>query len=196
MLLAGDEIGRSQKGNNNAYCQDNEINWLNWQGDDIYAEELTPFLASLSELRTRFPMLAYHRFIHKDDKQSSVDFTWYHRSGLPMQKEHWHAHHASTLGCLINEKQPLTPKLLCLFHAGNEPIEYQLPNIDGVSRWEVMVDTSSSAIQSEKRYVPADRMITMVPFSTIVLLDNASQGESVQQFTEGSLTQLSDNEEL
>jgi glycogen operon protein len=174
MLLAGDEVGRSQKGNNNAYCQDNAINWLSWDDNALYAEQLTPFLASLSQLRKRFPMLAYDRFIHHDDKKSTVNITWLHPSGYAMQKDNWHSHHAATLGYLIQGKAPSAPVLLCLFHAGTEPIEFQLPNIDTIAHWQVMIDTTSDAEQKEIRLIPAERLITMAPFSTIVLLNDCS----------------------
>ncbi|MBA6222740.1 glycogen debranching protein GlgX [Colwellia sp. MB02u-18] len=172
MLLAGDEIGRSQQGNNNAYCQDNEINWLDWDENALYAQELKLFTASLAELRKRFSMLTHDRFIHKDDEKSPVDITWFHPSGFAMQKDHWHSHHAATLGYLIQEKAPDTPVILCLFHAGAEPIEFQLPEIDTVKHWQVMIDTTSSSEQAEVRNIPAERLITMAPFSTIVLLND------------------------
>ena len=172
MLLAGDELGRTQQGNNNAYCQDNELNWLSWDDKDIYAEELKLFVASLSQLRNRFPMLAHDRFIHKDDNESLVDITWFHQSGFPMQKEHWHCHHATTLGYLIKEKSPSAPVLLSLFHAGHEPIAFQLPDIETIDHWQVIVDTTSNTEQDEIRKIPAERKITMAPFSTIVLLSN------------------------
>ncbi|MBA6326770.1 glycogen debranching protein GlgX [Colwellia sp. MB02u-6] len=172
MLLAGDEIGRSQQGNNNAYCQDNEINWLNWDENALYAQELKSFTASLAALRKRFSMLSHNRFIHKDDKKSSVDITWFHPSGFAMQKDHWHSHHAATLGYLIQEKAPDTPVILCLFHAGAEPIEFQLPEIETIKHWQVMIDSTSSSEQAEVRNIPAERLITMAPFSTIVLLNN------------------------
>jgi len=172
MLLAGDEIGRSQQGNNNAYCQDNEINWLDWDENAIYAQELKLFTASLTELRKRFSMLSHDRFIHKDDKKSAVDITWFHPSGFEMQKDHWHSHHAATLGYLIQEKASDTPVILCLFHAGAEPIEFQLPEIETIKHWQVMIDTTSSSEQAEVRNIPAERLITMAPFSTIVLLNN------------------------
>jgi isoamylase len=177
MLLAGDEIGRSQQGNNNAYCQDNALNWLNWDENSLYAEELKPFVARLSQLRKRFVMLTHNSFIHKDDKKSAIDITWLHPSGFPMQKDHWHSHHAATLGYLIKEKTPNTPVLLCLFHAGPEPIAFQLPDIDTIDHWQVVIDTTasdktSSAEQKEVRNIPAERMITMAPFSTIILLHN------------------------
>ncbi|MBU2870687.1 glycogen debranching protein GlgX [Colwellia sp. E2M01] len=172
MLLAGDEIGRTQKGNNNAYCQDNELNWLSWNENALYAQELTAFTASLSALRKKFTMLSHDRFIHKEDKKSTVDITWYHPSGFEMQKDQWHSHHGATLGYLIEEKAPNTPVLLCLFHAGEETVEFQLPEIDSINHWQVMVDTSSNTEQGELRNIPAERMITMLPFSTIVLLSD------------------------
>jgi isoamylase len=172
MLLAGDEIGRSQQGNNNAYCQDNEINWLDWDENALYAQELKSFTTSLTELRKRFSILTHDRFIHKDDEKSPVDITWFHPSGFAMQKDHWHSHHAATLGYLIQEKAPNTPVILCLFHAGAEPIEFQLPEIETVKHWQVMIDTTSSSEQAEVRNIPAERLITMAPFSTIVLLNN------------------------
>jgi glycogen operon protein len=89
-------------------------------------------------------MLAHDRFIHKDDKDSSVDITWYHPSGFVMQKEQWHCHHASTLGYLITEKSV-----------------NRLPS-----------DTTASNGEHEGRKIPAERKITMTPFSTIVLLNN------------------------
>ena len=172
MLLAGDEVGRSQKGNNNAYCQDNQINWLSWDENALYAKELQPFVASLSQLRKRLPMLAHYRFIHKDDKTSRVDITWYHPSGFAMQKDHWHSQHAATLGYLVEQKAPSSPVLLCLFHAGKEPIEFQLPEIDGIKHWQVMIDTTASAEIVETRSILAERKITMVAFSTLVLLND------------------------
>ncbi|MBA6293684.1 glycogen debranching protein GlgX [Colwellia sp. MB3u-70] len=172
MLLAGDEIGRSQQGNNNAYCQDNEINWLDWDENALYAQELKLFTVSLTALRKRFSMLSHDRFIHKDDKKSAVDITWFHPSGFAMQKDHWHSHHAATLGYLIQDKAPDTPVILCLFHAGSESIEFQLPEIETIKHWQVMIDTTSSSEQAEVRNIPAERLITMAPFSTIVLLND------------------------
>jgi glycogen operon protein len=174
MILAGDELGRTQKGNNNAYCQDNELNWLSWDDKDIYAEELKLFVASLTQLRNRFSMLAHEQFIHKDDEKSLVDITWFHQSGFTMQKEHWHSHHATTLGYLIKEKSPSgpAPALLSLFHAGHEPIEFQLPDIETIDHWQVIVDTTANTVQDEIRKTPAERKITMAPFSTIVLLND------------------------
>jgi glycogen operon protein len=78
---------------------------------------------------------------------------------------------------LIEEKEPDSPVILCLFHAGKEPIEFQLPEIDSIDHWQVVIDTTASDAtaseeQSELPLIPAERIITMAPFSTIVLLNN------------------------
>ena len=128
-------------------------------------------------------MLAHERFIHKDDNDSTVDITWFHPSGFVMQKEQWHCHHASTLGYLITQKMQTDstndsttivnmPAMLSLFHAGQEPIEFQLPEIDEIEFWQVMIDTTASNGAHEGRKIPAERKITMKPFSTVVLLNN------------------------
>lgn len=172
MLLGGDELGRTQQGNNNAYCQDNEINWLDWDENSLYAEELKAFVARLTQVRQQLPMLAHDRFIHQDDETATVNITWFHSSGETMQKEHWHAHQASSLGYLIQDKSPGSSSLLCLFHPGNESGEFQLPKIKHIHHWKVMVDTTTSAVMAEEPLIPAERIITMAPFSTIVLLND------------------------
>ena len=178
MLLAGDELGRTQQGNNNAYCQDNEINWLDWGDNALYTNELQAFTASLTLLRSNFPMLAYQRFIHEGDKKSDYKITWLHRSGNPMQKEHWHSYHALTLGYLIECKKESEPAMLCIFHADKEPVEFQLPEIEKVIQWQVMIDTSATATVNDIRKLPAQRMITLEAFSTLVLLDDHKEIES------------------
>jgi len=175
MLLAGDELGRTQQGNNNAYCQDNSINWLDWESNTSYAKELTPFIGELTQLRQKFTKLNYHRFIHQNDDKSSVDIAWYHRSGQEMQNEHWHSHHATTLGYLVYKKINTFPRILCLFHSGSEPIEFQLPEFENIDQWQIMIDTSSNTIPGEARYLPSQRKVTMAPFSTIVLLHNIEE---------------------
>jgi glycogen operon protein len=160
------------------------LNWLSWDEHALYVDELQTFVSRLTELRKRFPMLTHDRFIHKDDNDSSVDITWFHPSGFAMQKEQWHCHHASTLGYLITEKPLIKltdnstqtteniPAILSLVHAGPEPLEFQLPDIDTIDYWQVMVDTTASNEQVEIRKIPAERKVTMMPFSTIVLLND------------------------
>jgi len=172
MVLAGDELGRSQQGNNNAYCQDNDINWVNWDKSALYADELTPFLAKLSELRKAFPMISYERFIHKNDAKSDVDITWLHRLGNPMQKENWHSHNDSTVGYLLQSKKENFSSVLCIFHAGSDIKEFVLSQVEHVSNWTVCIDTSQSLKDTLSSNISIPGKITLQPFSTVVLVSD------------------------
>ena len=123
-------------------------------------------------------MLAYRHYIHEEDKKSDYDITWLHRQGNPMQKEHWHSYHVLTLGYLIESKRDNEPAMLCIFHAGADPVEFQLPVIEGVKQWKIMIDTAASAMVNDIRKLPAQRMITLAAFSTLVLIDDYKETES------------------
>ena len=89
MLLAGDEVGNSQSGNNNAYAQDNSIGWVDWSGDT----DLTTYIAALTDLRKRFPVLRQTRFLHSElDAKGRPDLTWWHPAGRPMAELDWTDH--------------------------------------------------------------------------------------------------------
>ena len=173
MILAGDEMGRSQQGNNNAYCQDNELNWLNWEENALFSKELKSFTAHLSQLRKRFPLLSYHQFIHNEDTRSDATITWFHPGGQEMQNDQWHGDDATTLGYLIQNKAPNTPSLLCVFHSGSAPINFQLPDIYLIKNWQVMVDTASKTEQEAPRSITTQSIVPLSSFSTLVLLSNS-----------------------
>src|SRR5208337_4746921 len=90
MLLAGDEFGRTQQGNNNAYCQDNEISWLNWELSDK-GRSLFRFTQTLCELRHKYPILRRNRFLTGayDEELDVKDLTWINAAGEEMQQSHW-----------------------------------------------------------------------------------------------------------
>jgi isoamylase len=90
MLLAGDEFGRTQKGNNNAYCQDNEISWLDWDIKEK-GHSLIQFVQKLTRLRHRFPILRRNRFLTGEyiEELGVKDVTWINANGQEMQNEHW-----------------------------------------------------------------------------------------------------------
>jgi glycogen operon protein len=112
MLLGGDELWRTQRGNNNAYCLDDPTSWVDWTGTE--GEALTAFVARLTEIRRTSPTLDRDRF-YRDG-----DVTWWHPSGRPMTTLDWHDHHARTLGLLVGE-------WLVLLHSGAEPAACTLP---------------------------------------------------------------------
>jgi len=89
MILGGDEMGRTQQGNNNAYCQDNSISWFDWSEDHVDGDFLA-FTQALIQLRKKHPLLAQRRFLNTD---GSAHATWWHASGRSMHEGDWNNPH-------------------------------------------------------------------------------------------------------
>lgn len=152
MLLAGDEIGRSQGGNNNAYCQDNEISWVDWDlNEDQIA--LFSFVQHVLKVRREHPALRRRRFFHGEPiKGSEVkDIYWLDPSGREMSDNEWNTHYARALGMYLvsdalqetdTRGRPLhDDDLLLLINAHYEEIPFRLPSYrDGIP-WQLVLDT-------------------------------------------------------
>jgi glycogen operon protein len=121
MLTAGDEAGRSQRGNNNAYCQDNAITWVDWASLD---QELIDHTGFLAKLRKRFPIYAETRFL------TGSDVEWLSPSGAPMTVEQWQTPACSTLAMLlttIDQRNRKPARLAVLINRGRESQSFTLP---------------------------------------------------------------------
>jgi glycogen operon protein len=140
MLTAGDELGRTQQGNNNAYCQDNELSWLDWGTADA---ELTEFVRQLIALRKRHPGFRRRSYPKPED------VTWLTPHGAPMTQADWTNPESRALGMLLLGKQlaerddrgaPLEDDdLLLLLNAGEEAVEFALPG----AGWQLLLDTAT-----------------------------------------------------
>lgn len=141
MLLGGDERGRTQRGNNNAYCQDNELNWLDWENAD---RALQDFVARMAAIRRHYPMLAHNRYIHTSPGEGLVNIRWLNVDGSEMREEHWQEHHRFALGYLLSTPATEGPgsRLLVLFNNSAESVAFALPPAiyDG---WRCLVDTQA-----------------------------------------------------
>ena len=139
MLLAGDELGRSQQGNNNAYCQDNEITWMDWSAAE-HESELLDFVRRLIKMRIDYPMLHRDRFVHGEEQfepSGFSDIQWLRADGETMQDADWHNTEHSFLAMLLAaEVLPARdPRfdgeteaaLLIVFNADPTPVEFVLP---------------------------------------------------------------------
>jgi glycogen operon protein len=152
MLLAGDEISRTQQGNNNAYCQDNELSWMDWQLDQPRREMLA-FTQLLIETRRRNPVLRRRKFFQgRSIRGSEVkDLTWFRPDGKEMTDEDWGNPFARCLGLrlagdAIDEMDDrghriTADTLLILLNAHHEPIPFVLPAHRRRVRWELLFDT-------------------------------------------------------
>lgn len=153
MLLAGDEIGRTQKGNNNPYCQDNEITWTDWHLDEA-KEKLLAFVQRLVSLRRDHPVFRRRHFFQGRSIHGTAirDILWLNPDGREMTEEEWNQHYARCLGVYLagegvdetdERGRPVTDaSFLLLFNAHYEEIPFALPQLAGSSRWRALLDTA------------------------------------------------------
>jgi isoamylase len=152
MLLGGDEIGRTQGGNNNGYAQDNETGWHDWSLDRR-DRQLLAFTRSLVRLLRGHPVLRRRRFFQGRQIRGSrvKDLTWFTTDGAEMTDEQWQAPGIRTLGVqfagdAISERGPRGERIsddtiLVILNADERPVAFTLPNHEAARRWEVIFDT-------------------------------------------------------
>ena len=164
MLCAGDEFGDTQFGNNNAYCQDNEISWLNWDLNDEQ-RALLEFTRKVIQLRQHQPVLHRRRFFQgRAIRGSNVkDICWFGPAGEEMDDQAWHsAGHAIGVrlaGDVIedvdeNGQRIAGDTLLVLLNASHVDVEFTLPPAAGAQRWQLEFDTFPR--QEKERYAGGD----------------------------------------
>jgi isoamylase len=157
MLLGGDELGRSQGGNNNAYSQDNEISWFDWEAIDL---ELLAFTRELIALRRRHPVFRRRRFFEGKRVRGNgfLDISWLTPAGEIMDDEHWETDHAKSLQVLLNgdglasrdERGELMRdrSFLLLLNADAEALTFRLPPQGLSGPWTVVLDTSEAMLRT------------------------------------------------
>ena len=154
MLLAGDEFARTQHGNNNAYCQDSEISWLNWHLDPD-AEKLLAFTKTLIKLRKDYPALRRSRFLNGsyDDKLGVRDVTWINADGGEMQSAQWDDTSTKCVGMLLDGRAQKTgirklaneKSMLLVLNGHWDPVDFKLPEATGGQHWSLLIDTNMDA---------------------------------------------------
>ena len=152
MLLAGDEFARTQQGNNNAYCQDSAISWLDW---DITQEgrELIRFTQKLTSLRHKYPILRRTRFLtgEYNEELGVKDVTWINANGEEMQAGDWDDPGMKCFGMLMDGRAQVTgirkrgqdATLLLVINGYHDAVEFTLPAAPGGKGWELLADTSA-----------------------------------------------------
>jgi isoamylase len=151
MLLAGDEIGRTQDGNNNAYCQDNEISWVDWDLNDE-RRTLLAFVQRLLALRAAHPVFHRRHFFEGRPLQGNhKDIVWLKPDGSEMTDQEWHQDFARSLGVYLEGTElgevdargrtVVDDSFLVLFNAHHEPVPFRLPPV-GSGRLRPLIDTA------------------------------------------------------
>lgn len=151
MLRAGDEIGHSQQGNDNTYCQDNELNWLNWELDEE-ARGLLNFTRRLIQLRHDYPILRRNRFLvgNYNETTGVKDVTWISPNGDEMTETHWGNADASCLGVIIDGRAQVSgiqrpghdATLFLILNAHDFPVNFMLPEVVKGNGWDCLLDTN------------------------------------------------------
>ncbi len=152
MILAGDEFGRTQQGNNNAYCQDNEISWVDWAGISEEQRGLAKFVQKLMAIRQALPMLRRGRFLtgEFDEELGVKDVAWLTPAGDEMTPEHWTDPNGRCLGILLDGRAQETgvrrigsdSTLLLILNAHGDVVPFRLPDAVSGSRWVRLIDTN------------------------------------------------------
>ena len=168
MLLGGDEIGRTQRGNNNAYCQDNEISWFDW---DLADKTLLEFTCRLIQFRKQHPVFRRRKWFQGRPIYGAnvTDIAWFTPDGMEMAEEQWGEGFAKALGVFLNGEGIDTPdsrgerivddSFYVLFNAHYEPLPFLLPKEDWGKQWKVVLDTNKPLPEEEERvYKPGDEI--------------------------------------
>ncbi len=180
MLLAGDELSRTQQGNNNAYCQDNEISWINWETAD---KELLAFTQKVIEIRKNHPVFSRRRWFQGQPIKGAgvTDIAWFNHDGSEMNEEHWNSGFAKSLGIFlhglgIHHVGPTGEKVTddsfyVIFNADHQPLDYKLPSENFGSDWVKVLDTSEMETKEGKKFNPNE--VITVNGRSIVLFQNS-----------------------
>jgi glycogen operon protein len=188
MLLGGDEIGRTQRGNNNAYCQDTDLSWYDWALDET-DEELLAFVQRLIRIRAGQPVLRRRRFLHGSRLRAigARDIAWLRPGGGEMTAADWHDERLHALGCVlhgnaIEEPGPHGEKIVgdtlaILLNAGRSAVEFDLARHadHAPASWETLIDTMQPPDGREVVYGPLE--MVRVAERTLLLLRELGAGD-------------------
>ncbi|KPC54436.1 glycogen debranching protein GlgX [Amantichitinum ursilacus] len=198
MLLAGDEFGNSQGGNNNAYCQDNEISWLDWEHIDTRGEHLTEFVRRLTLVRNALPVLRRARFLTGEwnDKLEVRDLTWIAPDATELSQEHWHDPHMKCFGMLMDGRAQASgimrsagdSTLLLLMNAHYEQVDFTIPEVSGPSEWTGLIDTENPLPDELPHYLSGDVIALAGRSLQLLRLKSEGDTEVIGQRVEAELT--------
>jgi glycogen operon protein len=177
MILAGDELSHSQQGNNNTYCQDNELSWLNWELDET-RQKFFEFVQRLTEIWTTHAVFQRRRFYRGLPVRGEgvKDLAWFNPDGGEMSDENWKDGLARCLGVFLSgdtgdvdeHGEPVkADSVLLLLNAHHEPVPFKLPTFGLSYRWESLLDTSLD--NGQTRPVAADKPYELAGRSMAVL---------------------------
>ena len=198
MLLHGDELGRTQQGNNNGYAQDSRLTWIDW--DDV-DPSLIEFTAALARLRKEHPIFRRSRFfdghpVKMEEGAPIPDIVWLRPDGSVMQPEDWDTGFGRTIGVFLNGdgirerdrrgEQISDRHFIVLFNAGDEQESFHIPAPEFSPEWDVLVDTAGRLANTEP--IEPGATITLEAKSLIVLGEHEMPQTEIDHSVASSLT--------
>lgn len=181
MLLAGDEVGRTQHGNNNAYCQDNEISWFDWDMVEQEANGLTDFVRRVLALRRRHPVLTRKGFLHGRaiSPRGLPDIMWLNSDGGEMTVAQWHDTNLKRLMVVLSsdagpdlgpDGKPRTGGVVLLaLNADTEPVNLTLPVIRGGRLWQVQLETERARPPERPATLHMGEVYSLAPRALVLM---------------------------
>ncbi|HEY8813112.1 MAG TPA: glycogen debranching protein GlgX [Candidatus Dormibacteraeota bacterium] len=178
MISHGDELGRTQRGDNNAYCQDNELTWIDWEHADL---DLIAWTRRLIAFRREHQVLRRQRFfvgaVGRGNRRQ--DLVWLRSNGQEMKDPNWRNRSLLSIGMLLNGEmipdrsqrgEPVRgDTLLLLFHAHHEPLGWKLPDEEWGREWAIELDSAQPAVAAGSRRCRAGEVLQLEPRSIVVL---------------------------
>ncbi|MBI0538128.1 glycogen debranching enzyme GlgX [Roseomonas sp. KE2513] len=188
LLLAGDELSRSQSGNNNTYCQDNELNWIDWANIPEDGQSLIEFTRKVIALRKALPILRRGRFLtgRHNEELDVLDVDWISPNGQPMHPEQWNDPSAKCLGMLLDGRARATgihrpamdTSALLVLNAHHDVVSFTLPEVAGGAAWHCLLDTNHPTGVEVETFRMGDTYL-VTGRSTLLFTLELDQGESI-----------------
>jgi isoamylase len=193
MLLAGDEIGRTQGGNNNAYCQDNEISWVDWENIRPEDRDLARFVSYLIHLRRNHRVFSRPRFFRGEvlSEAGVKDITWLTPSGMEATSEDWNNPIALSLGYILSGaagefftpggQRDIDESFLVIINARSEDIDFTIPALAAPMSWEALLDTAqpTGRVADGRLYAPG-KVYRLQARSFALFINRAPRPEPAQ----------------
>lgn len=172
MILMGDEVGRTQRGNNNAYCQDNESSWLDWSSIGERDEAFFAFTRELIRLRKRLRLLRQTQFLHGEEVADGIrNVVWLRPDGGEMTPADWNNGLSKGIGLMLYGVED--PPLLMLTNAHSEELSFKLNATKTITSWQLLADTARGLIEpDEPAIAPAASVV--LPARSLLLYEAKS----------------------
>jgi len=171
LILAGDEVGNTQGGNNNAYCQDNDIGWVGWENLNREGDDLTDFIGHLTAIRRKFSQLRARRWIDGRRADGSYGVLWLTPQAEDMTEDDWNFPESRFLAYVLGPAQPGQAPVFIVLNAAPEPIAFKLPKMPEYRSWRQLLNTAGDSQSTTDFAAGAD---TEAPSRSVLAFSGAA----------------------